>query len=171
MFDKLIDVLLEIIGYFKFWRVIPINKEGVRLRFGKHPKVLKPGLHLVFPFEIDNVKTCVVEPEWVSTLGLHITTLDNQTISIAPAVKYRIIDTIAWLYKANDAATNLHDTSRLATSQMLTDCTWEECKQKSTWTRIKNKIKDRTSELGIEVLDFGLIDITKSRIIITSINQ
>lgn len=171
MFDKLIDVLLEFIGFFKFWRVIPINKMGVRLRWGKNPKELEPGLHFVWPFEIDNVKTAIVKPEWVSTMAIHITTKDFKTISVAPTIKYSITNIVSWLYDVNDAPSNLHEVVRFCTSDILTDCNWEECMTKPVWTRIKNRIKDKTKDLGIEIEDFGLIDLAISRIIITSINN
>ena len=144
MFDKLIDVLLEFIGYFKFWRVIPINKKGVRIRWGKHPIVLEPGVHFVWPFEIDSVKTAIVESEWMSAYGIHITTIDNVTASIAPTLRYKIIDIITWLYKNKESDINLHDVLRLCSSDVLSDCTWDECMKKPTWTKIKNKIKDKT---------------------------
>lgn len=169
MFSKLLDLFLEFIGFFKVWRVIPLNKMGVRTTWGKNPILLKPGLHLVFPFEIDHVRTVVITPEWVSTASLHITTTDNKTIVVAPIIKYKIIDAIAWIYGENDAASNLHDATRFCTSDILTDCTWLECMQKTTWTQIKNKIKKKTENLGIEVEDYGVVDLANIRIIITSV--
>lgn len=171
MFDKLVDILLEFIGYFKFWRVVPLNKTGVRILFGKNPIELKPGFHFVWPFEIHNIKTCIVEPEWISAMAVHITTKDLKTISVAPTLKYRIINAIAWLYEVNDAPSNLHEVVRLCTADVLTDCEWAECTTKPIWTKIKNKIKDKTKDLGIEIEDFGLIDLAISRIIITSVNN
>lgn len=169
--DKFIDYIIQFIEYFKFWRVIPTNKMGVRLRLGRNPKALNPGLHFVFPFEIDNVKTWIVKGEWMSTLAIHITTADLKTITVCPTVKYSITDIITWLYEVNDAPTNLHEIVRLSTSEVLTDCAWDECMKKPVWTKIKNKIKDKTRELGINIEDFGLIDLAMSRIIITSVNQ
>lgn len=171
MFDKLIDLIIEFIRYFWFWRVIPKNKRGVRIRWGKNPVELKPGFHLILPFEIDHVDACIVEPEWTTSDAVHMTTLDLKTISVGPTVKYRIVDIIAWYYAENDAFSNLHNAMRLATSSELTDCTWDDCMKKSTWTRIKNRIKEKTKNLGIEIEDFGLIDLAVSRIIITTLNQ
>lgn len=169
MLDKLIEVILEFIGLFKFWRVIPVNKEGVRIRWGKHPKLMLPGFHWIIPFEIDHVKACVVKPEWVSTHAIHLTTTDLKTVTVAPAIKYMIVDSIAWLYGVKDAETNLHDAARLCTADILTDCSWEDCMKKTVWTKIKNKIKDKTDDLGIKIEDFGLIDLAMSRIFITAV--
>ena len=169
MFDKLLEFILQFIGLFKFWRAIPYNKEGVLLRWGRNPKLLKSGLHFIYPFEIDHVKTCIITPDWVATLAVHITTTDFKTATVAPVLKFSIVDSIAWFYKTKDATTNLHDVVRAVTSDILTDCTWDECMKKPIWTKIKNKITSKTQDLGIKVEDFGLIDLAISRIIITQV--
>jgi len=169
MFDKLIDILIEWVGYFKFWRVIPVNKIGVKIRLGKNPKELNPGFHLVLPFDIDYVKTVIVKSEIVSTESVHITTTDFKTVLVAPLIKYKIIDAIAWLYGVNDAPSNLHDTVRFCTADHLTDLKWDDCMDKKEWTKIKNKIKDKAVELGIEIEYFGLIDLATIKIVLTKI--
>jgi len=169
MFDKLIDLIIEWIGYLKFWRVIPLNKIGVKIRFGKNPIELKPGFHWVLPFEIDNVKTVIVKPEIVSTASVHITTTDFKTALVAPIIKYKIVDAVAWLYEVNEAPTNLHDTVRFCTADHLTDLKWDDCMDKKEWTKIKNKIKDKATELGIEIEYFGLIDLATIRILLTNV--
>lgn len=169
MFDKLLEFILQFIGLFKFWRVVPFNKEAVRVRWGKNPIVLKAGLHFIYPFEIDHVKTCVITPDWVATLAVHITTTDFKTATVAPVLKFSIVDSIAWFYKTKHGENNLHDVIRLCTSDILTDCTWAECMKKPVWTAIKKKIKEKSEDLGIKVEDFGLIDLAISRIIITQV--
>lgn len=169
MFDKLIDVLLQFIGLFKFWRVIPHDKVGVLIRWGKNPRELDPGFHWVLPFEIDHIETFVVKPEWNATTVIHVTTKDGKTITVGPILEYRITDAVTWRYELNDAASNLQSIVRLCTADILTDCSWDECMKKPVWTKIKNRVKEMTKHLGIEVDYFGLIDLTISRIIITSV--
>lgn len=169
MLDKLIDVILQIIRYLWFWRVIPHDKIGVRLRWGKNPTELKPGPHLVFPFEIDHVEAFVVKPEWNATTAIHVTTKDGKTITVGPILEYRITDVVKWRYEVNEAASNLQGIVRFCTADVLTDCDWDECMKKPIWTKIKNKVKEKTKDLGIEIDDFGLIDLAISRIIITSV--
>lgn len=169
MFDKLIDVLLQFIGFFKFWRVIPYDKVGVKIRWGKNPEEMEAGFHWVAPFEIDHVEAFVIKPEWNATTVIHVTTKDGKTITCGPILEYRITDVVKWRYEVNDAASNLQSIVRFCVADILTDCDWEECMRKPIWTRIKNKIKERTKDLGIEIDDFGLIDLAISRIIITSV--
>lgn len=167
--ERILDYVIQFIQIFWFWRVIPKNKRGVKLRFGKNPKVMEPGFHLVWPFEIDNVTTCIVEPEFGSSYPIHITTADFKTITVTPTTKYRINDPVAWLYAENDAATNLYEAMRLATVEILTDCNWDECLKRTTLTQIKNKIKSKTENIGIEIIDFGLTNIALSKLIITKV--
>lgn len=169
MFDKLIDVLLEVVGYFKFWRVIPHDKLGVKLRFGVNPVELAAGFHWVLPFEIDHIETFVVKPERIAASAIHVTTKDGKTITVGPTIEYRIIDVISWRYEVNDGFSNLLNIVRLCTSDILTDCDWEECTKKPVWTKIRNKIKDKTKDLGIEIDDFGIIDLSISRLYITNV--
>jgi regulator of protease activity HflC (stomatin/prohibitin superfamily) len=169
MLDIFFTKLFEFIGLFKFWRVIPINKVGVRIRWGKNPIELKPGLHFIWPFEIDNVKTVIIKSEWLSTIAIHITTKDLKTATFGATLEYHITEPIKWLYEANDAATNLNDIVRFCTSDILTECDWVECTKKPIWTKIKNKIKDNASHLGIAIDDYGLIDLALSKLVITQV--
>ena len=169
MFDKLLEFILQFIGLFKFWRVIPFNKEAVRTRWGKNPIVLKAGLHFIYPFEIDHTETCTITSDWVATLAIHITTTDFKTATVAPVLKFSIVDSIAWFYKTKNGENNLHDIIRLCTSDVLTDCTWAECMKKPVWTAIKTKIKNKSEDLGVKIEDYGLIDLAISRIIITQV--
>ena len=169
MFDKLLEFILQFIGLFKFWRVIPFNKQAVRTRWGKNPIVLKAGLHFIYPFEIDHTETCIITSDWVATLAIHITTTDFKTATVAPVLKFSIVDSIAWFYKTKNGENNLHDIIRLCTSDILTDCTWAECMKKPVWTAIKKKIKEKSEDLGIKIEDYGLIDLAISRIIITQV--
>lgn len=170
-FEVFFEKFFEFIAFFKFWRVVPYNKRLVRIRWGKNPKVLGPGLHFIWPFEITHTKACMISPDWQSTLSIHLTTKDLKTASFGPMFKYKITDPIAWFYNVTQADNNIHDVVRLCASDILTDCEWKECMTKPVWTKIKNKIKDKTTEFGIEIEEFGLIDFTISRIIITSLNN
>lgn len=169
LFGSLIQFLLEWLMLFKFWRLIPRHKLGVRLRLGTGIKILKPGIHFVLPFELDHVKTVIIKPEWISSTAIHITTADFKTATFGAVLAYRIVDPIKWLYECNDAPNNLHDILRFCTSDILTECNWSDCTKKPVWTKIKNSIKVKAKDLGIEVDDFGLIDLSLSRIIITSV--
>lgn len=169
MFDKLIDILLQFVGFFKFWRVIPYDKIGVKLRWGKNPTELESGFHWILPFEIDHVEAFVVKPEWTASTAIHVTTSDEKTITVGPTLGYRIVDPIKWRYEVNGAESNLQNIVRWCAAEILTDCDYKECMKKPVWTKIKNKIKEKTKPLGIEVEDFGLIDLSISRIIITSV--
>lgn len=167
--DKLIEYLLQFIELFKFWVVIPINKRGVRLRLGENPIELKEGFHFIRALGIDKITSHIVTPEWGQSQPVFFTTSDLKTAVVIPCLKYKIVDIIKWTYSENDALSNLYEILQVSTLEILSDCNWDECLRKTTYTKIKNKIKDKADSLGVEVLDFGLNGLSLCKIIITKI--
>lgn len=168
MFDKLIDELLHLKEQLLPFQIVMEYEMGVRLRFGKNPKPLKPGLHLKIPF-IDAILTATVTEETGCCRYMHLTTKDEKTITVAPVIKYIVEDVVKWLIYTNEPTTNLYDLTRLIASDYFTDLNWEECKQKPHWTKIKNKINSKVESMGAKITEFGLADICLSRIIVTNL--
>lgn len=168
MFEWIKEILDKFWHYIFPFFVIDEFERGVLLRFGKNPKEFPPGIHFKIPF-VDSVLTCIVVEETAVSYNIHVTTLDNETIAAGPTFRYIIEDPIKWLIETNDAKTNVNDIVRLVASDYLSDITWDECKQKTTWTQIKNKINAKIKSTGAKVTDFGLADICKIKVILTKI--
>lgn len=168
MLDWIKEIIYQIWHYLLPFTVVNEYELGVRLRFGIHPKLLKSGFHFKIPF-IDNVLTCIVTEDTRSCKPIHITTTDGKTISATPVIKYIIEDAVHWLIYTNDAMSNLEDITRLVSSDYLTDIEWEECKQKPTWTKIKNKLNSKVESMGAKISEFGLANMCISRVIITQL--
>lgn len=168
MFDFFKDIFKELYDYLFPFVIVFEYEMGVRLRLGKNPKALSPGFHFKIPL-VDMVLKHTVTEETGCVRYLHVTTKDGKTITTAPVVKFIIIDITKWLIYTNDAITNLYDMTRLVTADYLTDLDWEECKQKTHWTKIKNKLNNEVEEMGARVTKFGLSDLCLSRVIVTQI--
>lgn len=168
MFDWIKDILKELWHYLIPFVVIYQYERGVRLRFGINAKLLKPGFHFKIPL-IDDVIKCNVENETKTTWAIHVTTIDERTVTSTPVIKYKIIDAVKWITEANDASTNLHDITRGVVADCLTEVTWSECKEKTTATKIKNKLNKKIEDIGVVVSEVMLTDLCISRIIITKI--
>jgi len=70
---------------------------------------------------------------------------------VEPIVMFDIHDPKKYLIDTNDAAGNIRDVSRGTIADYLTDCTWEQIKEKKTLTAIKNAIKKECESMGIVV--------------------
>lgn len=76
--------------------IIVVNpwERGIRVRLGKHTKLLSPGWHLRIPV-VDSVTMFNNRLRIASFPGQTITTVDGRTVSIAGNVGFRIEDPLA----------------------------------------------------------------------------
>ena len=76
-----------------------------------------------------------------------------------------IIDPKLYIISVNDALSNSHDIARGIIGDYLSDCTWEEIKQKPTRTEVKKKLKKVFVNMGIEVHDLYFADISLNTVL------
>lgn len=135
---------------------------GVLMRLGKFRKVLKPSLNWKIPL-VDSIITTNVKTNTFEIQNVNITTSDNKTITVSGVIEFEIVDVKAYLINYNDSESNIIDLSKGIISNYLTDCDWEDIKTKPTLTKIKNKLRNRFSEMGIDVKDFMFGSISTTR--------
>jgi len=75
----------------KWWVVVASWEQGIRIRFGKNPKLLVPGIHLRVPW-LDRVYLQSVRTRVVTISGQTISTLDKRVVTISFMAQYRIVD-------------------------------------------------------------------------------
>lgn len=160
---KLIDWLWEKFSEH-LWPVIVIRdyEAGMRLRLGRRIGRLKTGVNWKWPL-IDEIHTCLTKPDTFHVSNATVTTADGKTAAFGTIVEYQIVDPEKYLLDYNEALSNMHDFARGSVAQQLMDCTWEECKQRKTWTKIKNKLKEECEPMGIEIIQIQFGDITQVR--------
>lgn len=163
------EIWTEFKDYVLPFIIISEYDMAARLRMGKNPTELGPGIHFKIPF-LDIVYVCNTQPDTKETTPIYVTTADEKTITATPFIKFRIVDAVKYLIYTNTADSNLHDTAKIVFSDYLTDITWEECKKKTTRTNIKNKLNVETEDMGIEILKCGLSGLAITRLIITQID-
>ena len=166
--DRIIDLIKEIWHDMKPIIFINEYEKGVILRAGKLNRVIEKGTHFRIPF-IDDYLTVMIKVETLPTHSVHITTLDDRTITAVPIVEYVVIDPVKYLIETNEAKSNIHDIVRATVSDYLTDCTWDECKLKRTINAITRKVAEQCVPMGAQVSRVMLSDMCICRVIITSI--
>jgi len=148
--------------YLSPWSILRCYEGGVLLRLGKYKHELKEGLNFKLPF-IDEIHTVIKTTDTFHVAAVDITTADNKQVSVEPIIKFDIVDFKKYLIDTNNAADNLHDIARGVIADHLTDCTFDEIKDRKTLTQIKNKLKGECDDMGVAVLKvyFGRIVTTK----------
>jgi regulator of protease activity HflC (stomatin/prohibitin superfamily) len=75
----------------KWWAVVLPWEQAVRVRAGKHTKLLSPGWHWRIPF-VDEVRTFNNRLRLASFPSLTVTSKDGKTITAAGLIGFRISD-------------------------------------------------------------------------------
>lgn len=137
--------------YLSPFLILRCYEGGVLLRLGEYKHELKQGLNFKIPL-IDEVHTCVKTVDTFQLSPIDITTIDNKQVSVEPIVMFEIHDPKKYLIDTNDATGNIRDVARGTIADHLTDCTWDQVKERKTLTVIKNAIKKECDAMGITVL-------------------
>lgn len=166
-FLKFIFEVLE--KYLMPVQIINTYERGVMLTLGKNPKLIGPGVRFKFPL-FQEIFTTPIMPDTISPAAIHITTVDNLTITVRAAIEYEVIDAQKWLIEVTDATTNLHDLTRGFVADYLTDVSWEEAIQKKTRTEIKNRLNKKCQELGCKINLLMFTEICQNKVLLTSLS-
>jgi regulator of protease activity HflC (stomatin/prohibitin superfamily) len=89
--EKLIQFLIDWISLFQFWVVVDVTERSWRYQFGKPIEYLEPGLHFLWPFNIDEAITTSVQEEWADVPVQSLTTSDGVQVSVEGTFRYHIV--------------------------------------------------------------------------------
>lgn len=157
MFDRLINLIIELWNDFKPIIFVLEYKEGILMRKGRLLKIMKPGAHFKIPFlddyHLENVKT-----DTMKIAEVNITTLDGHTAIVGCQFELRVVDMIKATIETNDWRTNLQDICQGILSDLLEEKNWEDIKKKTTKNAISKRIEARAEEMGITTSNFNFTD-------------
>ena len=149
--------------YLAPYVIIREYEGGLVLRLGEFKKELHKGFNWKCPL-IDEVHSCSISTDTFRLINVNFTTSDGITATVGATIEFDVADVYKFLIEKNDGLSNGKDISWGIISYNLSDCTWEEATKKTTATKIKNKLKDRLLDSGINVKDLILGTMTKSRV-------
>lgn len=107
--DQIISLIRQFIDLFRVWIIICPWEQAVRVRLGKHVKVLQSGIHLRLPL-VDSIFLQSTRMRICSTDRQTVNTADNKTITITASVGYSIASVHTLyntLHHAEDTIRNL----------------------------------------------------------------
>ena len=145
---------------FQWWVTITPWQQGIRVRLGKHMKLLGPGVHARFPI-IDLVYMQPIRVRAHHIRAQTITTADKKAVALACALQYQIID----LVKLYSTLHNAHDTIE----QLTQGCVSAYIRKKELADIDVDDVEAHILEslnlerYGIEVVGFKLTDFAAVR--------
>lgn len=148
--QQLLNLLKNI---FQWWVSITPWQQGARVRFGKHVKLLEPGIHFKIPF-FDIV---YVQPIRVRAQHIHnqtLTTKDGKAITIASAIQYKITDLLLVYQTIHNAHDLIEQIVQSATADSIYSKALEDIKPSALETEITSKLD--FSGVGLEAKSFNI---------------
>lgn len=163
MFDRLLDLILQSIGFLIPFAVIDHFEEAVVLRLGKHHRNLGPGFHWVWPFQIERVIADNVVPRTVNLGSQSLTTLDGKAIVVSGVVTASIRDIRKATLEVESVDHALRDSCYGVIGALVAAHSWEVVRQEDFSDVLTRACRKGGWRYGLEIEKVQLSDLTHSR--------
>lgn len=164
MFDKLIDFVLNQINNIIPFVIIFTFQNGVKYRFGKYTKTLKPGIHFKLPY----IDTILHENTVDTTMLLpaqSIITDDKIEVVTKATVGYAIYDISKFYNNVYDSKSALSDRSCVIIRNTIASNSLEDILLDPLGFNdvLTEQVQKEVDDYGIRVNFVALVDFTRSR--------
>jgi regulator of protease activity HflC (stomatin/prohibitin superfamily) len=163
MLDRLIELLLQWIGFFIPFCVIDQFEQAVVLRFGRLSRVLGPGFHWLIPFEVERVIADNVVPRTMNLGAQSLTTKDGQSIVLGVIVTARIHDIQKAILEVENVDTAVQDSCYAEVARVVHEHTWEEMQAESINDDLLKACRRRAFSYGVEIMRTQASDLTRCK--------
>lgn len=163
MLDRLIDVILQFIHLFTFWRVLDPYERGIILRLGKFLRTADAGIHWILPFGIDQMLAEHCVPTTHSLGNESITTADGVSIGFHAVVTYKVHDIKKALLDVEDVDHAVRDACSGEIGRVLRESTWADIQFPSILAELTSACRRRGFRYGIEILSVQLAGLAQCR--------
>jgi len=124
MLDAIISGVKRLFADFKFWATILPWQKGLRIRFGKHTKILTPGIHFKIPF-VDEIYYLSLRLRTISTAKQDLTSLDKKTVTLNIHIAYEIEDPLLLMQTLYRPGQTIADLAQAAAAEYITNISTE----------------------------------------------
>jgi regulator of protease activity HflC (stomatin/prohibitin superfamily) len=157
------SVAASVLGLHKAFRFVREGERGVKLQFGRavrdktgQPKIIEPGFVLLFPF-VQTLVSHHVRQQSYRFPAQHITLKDGLIYKIGGMVIYRVNNVYKALFDIENIDHSIDDLGMAAIRDELQQLRHEELSDLTTVSgNLLRRIRDRTTDWGIEVIQFSL---------------
>lgn len=162
MFDRLIDILVQLAKDVLPFVVIREYQEGVLLRLGKYRTTLNPGFHWIIPM-VDSVDLIVTVWTTITLPAQSVSTRDSKLVVVKGMVKYRVSDSKTYTLDVFDAKDALSDTTCGIIFDAIHERDYSESNSPQFSEHITNMAKKEAKKWGITVRAVTLTDFSEVR--------
>jgi modulator of FtsH protease HflK len=161
--DRLIDLLLQSLGFFIPFVVVDHFEEAVVLRFGKFHRKLEPGFHWIIPFQVERAITDNVVPRTVNLGSQSLTTSDAKSIVVSGVVTASIRDIKKATLEVESVDHALRDACYGAIGTHVASNPWVHLCTDESAEALTKACRKQAWRYGIEIEKVQLSDLTYSK--------
>lgn len=142
----------------EWWIIISPWEQAVRVRLGKHLKVLEAGVHWRFPF-IDKVQVQTTRLRYTDTPAQTVTTACGKTVTFSGTLGYVIEDILKLYQTLHHADDTIKNLAMAAAAAYIRGVRWENCKS-DVFEKTVTEAVD-LSKYGLGKAKYSLLDLAR----------
>ncbi len=164
--ERLVDWLIELADAFRFWEVVQPYERACVITLGKWVRVMGPGIHWLWPFEIDKIVTENVVMTTETTGQIDVTTQDGIAIVCSCVYRWHIRDVKKLTLDCEDASDVLQDSTDAQVSRALRYRTWKAIYGKpDEWVaEAQEAIRRRMGRYGMVLEELQVLNLTETQV-------
>jgi regulator of protease activity HflC (stomatin/prohibitin superfamily) len=150
-FEKLIDLIVQFLEFFRICTTIDCYERGVRLRFGKFQSALEPGLVLQIPFCIDRIITENVVPKLHQLPTQSVATKDDKQIAMGAVICYQIRSIEKAILEVESVNHAVNEACQTVILELILASTWDEIRTPAFCELMTAKCRKKGWRFGLEI--------------------
>mgnify|MGYP001605619022 FL=1 len=160
--ESLFAFLRDFWEHLRPWITVPPWERGVRVRLGKHVKLLRPGVHLVIPF-VDVVDTVAVMLQIVNLPNQSLRTLDDKTVAVSAAAAYRVSDAVKLYTEVHNYDESLVNLTMGLIADYVANHSWADCALDAIQRHVSTAVRREAKRWGIDIDHVYITDLCQHR--------
>lgn len=124
--DWLTTIVRGLAKPLKWWVVIAVWERGLRVRLGKNPKELLPGLHFRIPW-LDRIYVQSVRHRTTTTRNINATTKDGKSVVVSIAIHFAVADVLKVYDSLSSPETTISSIAEASVVEEVKGRSLEDC--------------------------------------------
>lgn len=150
-FDRLLDLIVEFLEFFRFCIIIDAYQQAVLLRWGKYKKTFDPGFHLLIPCYIDVALPATVVTNTTKLDSQSLTTKDGKSIVLSAVVTWEVRDIKKYLLGVEGHVEAMEDTAYGSIATYVLAHDWSDLSTPTAMDEITAAVRKKAFKYGIEI--------------------
>lgn len=125
-FEKLIELVVQFLEFFRFCLIVDCYEKGVHLRKGILLRVVEPGLRFQIPGYIDRIITESVVTQIFQCASQSLVTKDLKPVALGVTIVYNIEVIEKAILEVQDIRTAIQDACLCTVAELTAESTWQE---------------------------------------------